>query len=209
VEGAEGVMLRDLLDRLRSTLASAVTGEPLVQRTVLGLAVVVNNTRPDIATEHVLARLEEALGLIRQYQPWHFRRFARDFAFILVKRYPCRGAFLTEQRICLVELTFTVNPEFTAAQVASTILHEAMHARLHAAKVQYTPDCAARHERFCRRAEIEFGRMVPGGEAIVERALASLESPDEDVAPAIDWELAAERVRAVDQASAPERPKPT
>jgi hypothetical protein len=57
----------------------------------------------------------------------------------------------------------------------------------------------ARQERFCRRAEIEFGQLVPGGEPVVDRALQSLSLGDADVAPDIDWRLAAKRVAEADQ----------
>ena len=194
-------MLADLFQKLRDALASAADDRFTTRRNVRGLPVVVVNTRPDIDTEHVLARVDEALGLIEQYQPWHFRRFRRDFAELWVRRYPCRGAYLSQFKACLVELTFSVNPEFTAAQVAATILHEAMHARLDRCRIEHTPENAAKHERFCRRAEIEFGRVVPGGGPIVARALASLDAPDEDVAPAIDWTIAAQRVADVDRAA--------
>ena len=96
------------------------------RRVIDGLAVTVINTRPDIDTEKVLSRLATALGLIRRYTPHYYRHLRRDFAGILVKRYECRGAYLVEPRICLVELTFVVNPGFSEAQVAATILHEAM-----------------------------------------------------------------------------------
>lgn len=192
-------MLRHLFSRLGQRLVDAAAGGTTTTRTVRGLPVVVHNTRADIDTEQVLARLDEALALIERYQPWHFRRFRRDFAAIWVRRWPCRGAFLPEQRVCLVELTFLVNPEFAPVQIAATIVHEGMHARLHACGVQHTVENAARHERFCRRAEIELGRMVPGGEVVVARALASLELPDEDVAPAIDWSLAQRRMDEVDR----------
>ena len=194
-------MLESLFKKLQDVLARAADDRNTVRRTVRGLPVVVVNTRPDIDTDYVLVRLDEALGLIEQYQPWHFRRFHRDFAEVWVRRYPCRGAYLSQYKACLVELTFTVNPEFSAAQVAATILHEAMHARLDRCHIQHTPENAAKHERFCRRAEIEFGRAVPGGQAIVARALASLEASDEDVAPSIDWTIAAERVADVDRAA--------
>ena len=198
-------MLADFFRRMREMLARASEDRMTVRRTVRGLPAVVVNTRPDIDTEHVLARLDEALGLIEHYQPWHFRRFRRDFSEIWVRRYPCRGAYFSEQHACLVELTFTVNPQFSAAQVASTILHEAMHARLDRRCIPHTSENAARHERFCRRAEIEFGQMVPGGEPIVARALASLNSSDEEVAPTIDWTIAAQRVADVDRAALGER----
>lgn len=167
--------------------------------TIRGLPVLVQNSRPDIATADVLRRLDESLGLIERYVPHHFRRLARDFSSILVQRYACRGAFIPDQGICLVELTFTVNPEFSPAQIAATILHEAMHARLHRLGFPLEMADRARQERFCRRAEIEFGRAVPGGAAIVERALAGLELRDDEVAPVIDPALAAQRVAQVDR----------
>ena len=167
-------------------------------RTIRGIRVVVENTRPDVVTAEVFARLDGALGLIEQHAPAHFRRLRRDFAQILSCRYPCRGAYLPQERICIVELTFTVNPAFTLPQVAATILHEAMHARLHNMGVRQERLSRAREERFCRRAEIEFGQAVPGGEPVGRRALESLAGADEEVAPVIDWALARQRVAQAD-----------
>jgi hypothetical protein len=170
-------------------------------RLVRGFPITLSNTRPDIESEDVFSRLDAALGLIERHQPSHFRRMHRDFARIQIRRFPCRGAYFPETRICLVELTFVVNREFTPTQVAATILHEAMHARLDNAGVRYDPSCAAKHERFCRRAEVEFGMMVPDGAPVVERALASLAGADDEVAPVIDWELAGRRVEQADVAA--------
>lgn len=43
-----------------------------------GIPVDLRNSRPDIADADVLARLDEALGLIAQYQPLRFRHLVRD-----------------------------------------------------------------------------------------------------------------------------------
>lgn len=168
---------------------------------VLGIPVVVENTRPDIRTPDVIARLERTLSLIQRYVPHHFRHLQRDFSYIIVKRFACRGAYFHEQRACLVELTFTVNSEFSDAEVAATILHEAMHARLDALGFPLEMEDRARQERFCRRAEIEFGRLVPGGEKVVARAEWSAALEDEEVAPVIDPALAARRIAEVDRAA--------
>lgn len=167
--------------------------------TVRGLPVLVHNTRPDVDTGDVLRRLDEALGLIERYVPHHFRRLRRDVDRVLVQRYACRGAYLPEGHTCLVELTFAVNRDFSPSQIAATILHEAMHARLHRVGLPLAMADRARQERFCRRAEIEFGRAVPDGGPIVERALAAVHLPDEDVAPVIDPVLAAQRVAEADR----------
>jgi hypothetical protein len=181
---------------------SALLGLPRIARyQVLGIIVVVENSRPDIKTGDVIARLERCLTLIRQYVPHHFWHLQRDFDHIIVKRFACRGAYFIEQRACLVELTFSVNPDFSDAEVAATILHEAMHARLHALGFPLEMDDRARQERFCRRAEIEFGQLVPGGDRVVARAQATSDLSDEEVAPTIDPELAAQRIAEVDRAA--------
>jgi len=186
-----------MFSRLKTILRRAGADLP-EDRIVRGLPVTLINTRPDIDSEDVFARLDAALELIERHQPSHFRRMRRDFSRIQVRRFPCRGAYFPDTRICLVELTFVVNREFTPTQVAATILHEAMHARLDNAGVKYDPAGAAKHERFCRRAEVEFGMLAPDGAPVVERALASLASADDEVAPVIDWELAGRRVDAAD-----------
>lgn len=188
-------MLRDLL----RTIFGNPTPAALSQHEVRGIAVVVHNTRPDIGTADVLARLERTLELIEHYVPHHFRHLKRDFEYIVVKRFACRGAYFHEQHACLVELTFTVNPEFSDAEVAATILHEAMHARLHRLGFPLEMEDRARQERFCRRAEIEFGLLVPNGDRVVQRAQWSAGQSDEDVAPVIDPYLAAERIAEVDR----------
>jgi hypothetical protein len=186
------------MERWQDRLTRKLFGSIARSRTLRGVLIDVVNTRPDIDTEHVFARIDEALGIIERYQPWYFRHLVRDFGRIAVRRYPCRGAYFPDDRTCLIELTFSVNPEFSTAQVASTIVHEAMHARLDRCGVLFTREIAARHERFCRRAEVELGMAVPGGEPIVERALASLAASDEDVAPLIDWDVARRRVAQAD-----------
>ncbi len=188
---------RGFANRVRAWADRVGGGSIPVEYVVRGFAVDIVNSRSDISTAEVMERLDEALGLIEHHTPHYFRHMRHDFARILVRRYPCRGAFYPDQRTCLVELTFTVNPEFTTAQVASTILHEGMHARLHA--LNLTTDDRAREERFCRRAEVEFGKMVPNGDAVIARATESLTGSDEEVAPVIDWRVAAERIAEVDR----------
>jgi hypothetical protein len=167
-----------------------------------GLTVTLLNSRPDIATPAVLARLERALGLIDEYTPHYGRHLRRDFAGIRVERYACRGAYFPDSRICLVELTFCVHPDISESEIAATILHEAMHARLHALGFPLEFQDRARQERFCRRAELEFGRLAPQGDRVIERAMGALALADQEVAPAIDWRLAAQRVAEVDRAAA-------
>jgi hypothetical protein len=189
-------MLQELLNFL-----SGGRAERIVRSRVFDIPLVIENTRPDISTSDVIARVHGSLDLIRRYMPHHFRRLQRDFSYIVVKRFPCRGAYFHAERACLVELTFSVNPEFSDAQRAATILHEAMHARLHALGFPLEMDDRARQERFCRRAELEFGKLVPNGAIVVARAEATADLSDEEVAPVIDPRVAARRIAEVDRAA--------
>ena len=191
-----------------SGLARGLVGEampadedPAPERfTIRGVNVVVVNTRPDISTATVVERLDEALGLIETYQPWRLRHLQRDLREIRVERFACRGAFIPDMRTCITELTFLARRDITAGPVASSILHEGVHARVHAMGVSPIDRDRAREERICRRAELAFGLSLPDelGAAVIERARASLELEDQDVAPSIDWAEADRRTAVVD-----------
>ena len=166
-----------------------------------GFTVVVENSRPDISTPDVLERLDEALGLIEAHQAWRLAHLRRDLRFFYVVRFPCRGAYFPEERACMTELTFLARRDITAAPVASSIIHEGIHARVDRMGVRREGRDRAREERLCRRAELEFGLSLPVelGAPVVERALASLSLDDADVAPSIDWAEATRRQHEVDR----------
>lgn len=170
---------------------------------IRGIPVVVENSRTDITTESVLIRLDEALALIERFQPWRLRHLRRDLRHIRVVRFPCRGAYMPGDRVCVTELTFLARRDISAAPVASSIIHEGMHARIDRMGVRAHNRDPAREERLCRRAELAFGHSLPPelGLPVIERARASLALADHDVAPAIDWRLAQARQDAVDRES--------
>jgi hypothetical protein len=169
------------------------------QHQVHGLRVRIENTRPDIESSAVLTRLSQAIDLIAAYAPRRLRRMQRDFAGIVVRRFACRGAFFYQEQECLVELTFTVNPRHSLAEIAASIVHEATHARVAAMCGHLPEQYRPREERLCRQAEVEFGLAIPNGGIVVERARHALRMADQDVAPAVDWAEAARRVHSADR----------
>ena len=170
-----------------------------MRRSVRGIDVLLENTRPDISDDDVFARLDAVLALIEQYAPAKLRRMKQDIAGIDVKRFACRGAFFGETRRVLCELTFVVNRDFSLAEIASSILHEGVHARVHASGVFRTPASLAKEERLCRATELWWGQTVPNGERVIERANALLTMSDDEVAPIVDWRVAAQRVAEADR----------
>ena len=201
-------MLRDLLSRMAARLGAAGP-EPAAPRLeefpVYGFPVLVANERPDIRTVDALGRLTEAIALIERHAPERLAWLREDVNELWVRRFPCRAAFYPEPRACLVELTFLVNPRHTAAEVASSIVHEGVHARVAAGRgIPGRPSSKAEEERLCREAELEFGLSLgdePGATVVVDRARNSLLLADAEVAPEIDWSLAARRVEEADRDS--------
>jgi len=197
-------MLRDWLDRvLGGDRERALEPRPET-RVIGGIPVHVLNTRDDIDSERVFRRAEAVIARVAQYQPWRLAHIRRDIAGIVVQRYACRAAFFGDSKLVMLELTFMANEQFSDSQVAASFVHEGMHARLDQLSEKYgvTPFAAARarHERICRRAELDWGRAVPDGDPVVRRALESMALADEEVAPTIEWGEASRRIAAVDRA---------
>ena len=202
------IMVATLLARLQHGLSRLIGDRLGILHEVRGFRVVVDNTRPDIATPDVVQRLDESLALIERYQPWRLAHLRRDLDHFRVVRWPCRGAYFPEHGACMVELTFLARRDIGPETVASTIVHEGMHARIDRFRARTAADSGqriaddrAREERICRRAELEFGESLPPeiGAPVVQRALESLQLEDSDVAPDIDWRIAQQRMADIDR----------
>ena len=157
------------------------------RRTIRGVSVVARRS-PELGWNEIFGGIEAALGLVAAHHPVWLRRMRRDIAEIRVFRHPpCRGAFDPASRVVILDSYFVCT--FPPAMVASSLVHEATHARIAAAAphLPYSRD-RAKHERICRRSEIRFARRLPvgmGREALA-RAGAALEGSDEEVAPPLD-----------------------
>ena len=198
-------MFRDWLDRVLGGERERPLEPRPETRVIGGIPVYVINTRDDIDTERVFRRAEAVIARVEQYQPWRLAHIRRDIAGVVVQRYACRAAFFGDTKLVMLELTFMANEQFSDSQVAASFVHEGIHARLDQLSEKYGvmpfAEARARHERICRRAELDWGRAVPDGEPVVRRALESMALADEDVAPMVEWGEATRRVAAVDRAS--------
>jgi hypothetical protein len=185
-------MLRDLLPPVLRDRYDATRSD---KRVIEGVNAWFLNERADIDDTQLVSRFGEALALIGKYMPHHLRRLRKDVTAIWVKRWPNRGVFFHDTRLMVIDTTFVVNPTFTLAQVAATILHEGVHARITAMRVNRRYTNMADEERMCRRAEIRFGELAPGGAPVVARAIEILGMSDAEVAPGIDLAVADAKLR--------------
>lgn len=157
-------------------------------RIVHGIPIRLTNPGTWGSDEHVFGKIHGALDLIATHQPRRLRRMRGDFERIEIRLHPpCRAAFLMPARTCLLDVYFVAT--FPPEQIASSVVHEGIHARIRRAGVRTAELDRAREERLCRGAELDFGLAIPGGAAVVERARASLALGDEEVAPTIDWDV--------------------
>jgi hypothetical protein len=117
-------------------------------------------------------KVEEALLLIKTYAPVRFGRLQQDVGCIFAmgsRDWTC-GTWREELRMCELDNDYVLSTDTTAVDVASTIVHEAMHARLRRWGFGYEEQHRARIERICFKAERAFAHRLPDGELLIHAA---------------------------------------
>jgi hypothetical protein len=118
-----------------------------------------------------LQRLEEALNLIKTYDPLRYKRVIRDLERIWVTVI-AGGLAHFDQSIwaCVLDPRHVCNEENSPERIASSIVHEATHARLCRCGIEYEgEELRARVEAACFRRERAFAAKLPNGEEMRER----------------------------------------
>ncbi|WP_320223756.1 hypothetical protein [Mesorhizobium captivum] len=125
-------------------------------------------------------KIVEALGLIREFDPIRYKRLLRDVREVLVTVLPASVAQWAEpSQACELDERYLIREATTPEHVASTIVHEATHARLMRCGIGYEEKLRARVERVCLRREIAFASRLPAGLDVGQRAEATLQAmPD-------------------------------
>lgn len=183
-------MFRRFIDPLAEKLVRAASA----RRTIHGIPVWVLNDGEYATDDALFDKAGAALDLIVAYQPWRIGSMRKDFGRIFIRRNEgCRAMFDLE-RSCVLDNFFVAT--FAPQQVAASIVHEGVHARLRRGGRRVPPELIAWEERLCRRAELGFGLRIPDGAAVVERARASLSLSDAEVAPLTDAATLARAPRA-------------
>jgi len=125
--------------------------------------------------EKALSSVEEALGLIKAFDPRRYDRMRRDLERVCVTVLPGNLAqFKSSIRACELDERFVLREASRPGLVASAIVHEATHARLWRRGVVYQEKLRPRIERICVRQELAFAARLPNGAEVQEWAGARL-----------------------------------
>jgi hypothetical protein len=138
--------------------------------------------------------VEKALSLIKTYDRRRYDRLLRDLERVCIRAIPIGiGNYSASINGCELDTRFFLAETTSPEVIASTIVHEASHARLRRCGIGYEQDLRARVEAVCFRREIVFAAKLPNGQEVRELAERSLDfySADEY------WTDAASRERYV------------
>ena len=148
-----------------------------IRRTVDGIEI---GCSKEVEFERVVA----ALGLIRGADPLRYRRLHRDIPRILVQVLVLsRADYNADLQACELDTRYVLSDAGTTIDLASSIVHEATHARLENLGIEYLERRRPRIEGVCLRRELAFLTRLSGGErrrAEIERTLAEMPSLTED-----------------------------
>lgn len=121
-----------------------------------------------------LRRVEDALLLIKQYSPLQYSRVVRNLSRVWVGVLTHAGAeYKHSLNACMLDERYIANS--TPERLASTIVHEATHARLERCGIRYEENLRSRIEALCLRRELAFARKLPNGSQLQDELLHSLE----------------------------------
>jgi hypothetical protein len=124
-------------------------------------------------------KLCAALDLIAATEPRRLSRMRRDVDRILITTVQTAwGQFHPPLRMCLLDEEHVCRPNITAEDIALTLVHEATHARLFAAGLDYPPALRGRIERVCMRQELVFALRLTNTDSHKARLERKLALPD-------------------------------
>jgi hypothetical protein len=125
--------------------------------------------------ESILRRIEEALSLIKRYDRVRYERLIRDLKRVWVVVLPGDLAnFDYKIRTCRIDTRYCLAATTTPELIATTIVHEATHARLWRCGIRYEEAQRPRIEEICLRREIAFAAKLPNGEDARDQAERTL-----------------------------------
>ena len=123
-----------------------------------------------------LRRVEDALQLIKRYDTLNYFRITRNLNRIWVHLLPSAQAHYDPSlNACALDERYVLNETMTLERIASTIVHEATHARLEGWGIQYLEAMRIRIESICLRRELNFLAKLPDSEPWQDEIVRALE----------------------------------
>lgn len=123
-----------------------------------------------------LRRVEEALQLIKQNDPLNYSRVIRNLDRVWVHLIPSAEAhYKRSLNACIVDERYVLNEAMTLNRLASTIVHEATHARLEGWGIIYEERSRRRIEAICLRRELNLVSKLPDSGPLREEIVRALE----------------------------------
>ena len=123
-----------------------------------------------------LRRVEEALQLIKCCDPLNYARIIYNLDRVWVQLIPASVAhYRFSLNACVIDERFVLDQTTTVERIASTIVHEATHARLEGWGVIYVEKDRSRIEAICLRRELSFVARLPESEPLREQTAQAIE----------------------------------
>lgn len=123
-----------------------------------------------------LRRVEDALQLIKRHDPLNYSRVTRNLDRIWVHLIPSAEAHYNPSlNACVLDERYVLKETMTLENLASTIVHEATHARLDRWSIRYEETLRYRIEAICLRRELNFLTKLPDSEHLKEEIASALE----------------------------------
>src|SRR5215831_13869544 len=109
-----------------------------------------------------LARVEQALLLVKQHSPVHYSCIINNLERIWIFGLTHIGAQYNHSlKACVFDYRFLADPKTSTKRIASVIVHEATHARLERCGITYDEDRRVRIEAICLRRELALAARLP------------------------------------------------
>lgn len=141
-------------------------------RTIDGLWVGTSESKPHPALQRVL----EALALIKRHDALHYSRVIGRLDRVWVHLIPSAQAHYDQPlNACVLDERYVLDETMSTARIASTIVHEATHARLEGRGILYYEKDRYRIEAVCLRRELNFLAGLPDAEPLREQVAHSIE----------------------------------
>jgi hypothetical protein len=123
----------------------------------------------------LLPRIESALLLMKQHSPLHYARLLCDLDRIWIYLLPHAAAeYHASINACVIDKRYIANLDTSVEQLASTILHEATHARLDRCGIRYEEARRTRIEAICCRRELALATRLPDSALLQEDVVQRL-----------------------------------